>query len=273
MQDVLTQRLIQRLEAEQDDLTRRFAASGAAVGVRHLAIDELLPDELAQQIATRFPQPSQMRLMDSFRERKHTSKEFDAFDPLMKDITFALQDARVVAVIERITGIRRQQPDPSLYAGGLSAMTQGHFLGPHIDNSHEASRSLYRTLNLLYYVTPGWRLEDGGHLELWEPKVRQRVTIESRFNRLVLMETTPTSWHSVSPVQRAEGVRRCVSNYYFSPESPTGQPYFNVTTFSAWPEQRWLRLVAAADGLLRNGLRMLVPGGLGRKDVYEGPKT
>lgn len=265
--------ILERLMPMETEGRSSFEASKSAVGVRHLAIDDLLPTDVAQQIADRFPPPSQMRLMDSFRERKHTSKSFDAFDPLMKAITFALQDPQVVAVVERITGIRQQQPDPSLYAGGLSAMTQGHFLGPHIDNSHEASRTLYRTLNLLYYVTPGWQREDGGHLELWEPKVRQRVTIESRFNRLVLMETTPTSWHSVSPITRAKGVRRCVSNYYFSPLSPTGSPYFNVTSFSAWPEQRWLRFVAAADGLLRNGVRKLVPEGLGRKDVYEGPKA
>ena len=66
---------------------------------------------------------------------------------------------------------------------------------------------------LLYYVTPGWRLENGGNLELWDCAVRRNVTLVSQFNRLVLMETTPWSWHSVSPVV-ADGFRCCVSNYY-----------------------------------------------------------
>lgn len=273
MKSDLIDLIVARLEREEAVLRERFAASGAEVGVRHVAIDDLLPEAIAQQIAAKFPAPSQMRLMDSFRERKHTSKDFDAFDPLMKDITFAMQDEKVLKVVERITGIAQQIPDPSLYAGGLSAMTQGHHLGPHIDNSHEASRRYYRTLNLLYYVTPGWQLADGGHLELWDRTVRRRVVVESRFNRLALMETTPTSWHSVCPVTRADGVRRCVSNYYFSPVSPTGRDYFNVTSFSARPEQPLLRAVAAVDGAARNLIRKLVPGGLGKKDVYEGPKA
>lgn len=264
--------IVARLERNEPELRAAFEGSRAGVGVRHCVIDDLLPAELAQEIAAKFPAPEQMRLMDSFRERKHTSKDFDAFDPLMKAITYALQDERVVQVVERITGIARQQPDPSLYAGGLSAMTRGHFLGPHIDNSHEATRSLYRTLNLLYYVTPDWSLADGGHLELWDTAVRRNVVVESRFNRLALMETTPTSWHSVCAV-RGEGVRRCVSNYYFSPQSPTGADYFNVTSFSARPEQPLLRLLSKADSLLRQGVRKLVPGGIGKKDVYEGPKA
>ncbi len=263
--------IVARLEEELERARAAFAASASEVGVRYCAIDDLLPQDWARQVSEAFPEPSAMRLMDSFREKKYTSKDFDRFSPLMADITFAVQDPRVVAVVERITGIADQQPDAQLYAGGLSAMVQGHFLGPHIDNSHEASRQRYRTLNLLYYVSPDWALENGGNLELWDRDVRQRTTIVSRFNRLALMETTPTSWHSVSPVV-AQGTRRCVSNYYFSPTSPTGKPYFNVTSFSAWPDQPFKRLWARLDGHLRQGVRKLVPQGLGRKDVYEGPR-
>ncbi|WP_343627090.1 2OG-Fe(II) oxygenase [Roseateles puraquae] len=271
MKEQLIQLIVERLGREQDALAKAFQASKNEVGVRYCAVDDLLPQELAERIHRAFPQPSAMRLMESFRERKYTSKSFDQFDPLMADITFAVQDPRVVEVVEQITGIREQIPDASLYAGGLSAMVKGHHLGPHIDNSHEASRRYYRTLNLLYYVTPGWALENGGNLELWDEQVRKNVTIVSRFNRLAIMETTPTSWHSVSPVV-ADGTRCCVSNYYFSPRSPTGQDYFNVTSFSARPEQPLLRLLARVDNGLRQGVRALVPQGLGKKDVYEGPK-
>lgn len=267
----LTDLICARLESSLPQLTAEFKASSDEVGVRYAVVDDLLPADIAQRIAAAFPAPTQMRLMDSFRERKYTSKDFDRFDPLMADITFAVQDPRVVEVVERITGIRGQIPDSSLYAGGLSAMVKGHHLGPHIDNSHEASRRYYRTLNLLYYVTPGWSLENGGNLELWDERVRKNVTIVSRFNRLALMETTPTSWHSVSPVV-ADGTRCCVSNYYFSPQSPTGEDYFNVTSFSARPEQPLLRLLARVDNGLRQGIRALVPQGLGKKDVYEGRK-
>jgi len=188
---------------------------------------------------------------------------------LLREITFAIQDLRVVKVVERITGIRNQVPDKHLYAGGLSAMSKGHFLGPHIDNSHDGFRENYRSLNLLYYVSPDWKQQNGGNLELWDKLVRRQITIESRFNRLVVMETNPWSWHSVSEV-KVDQIRCCVSKYYFSPNSPTGQDYFNVTSFSARPEQHLLRALAWVDNKVRYALRLVVPRGLGEKDIYKG---
>lgn len=270
MKNQLVELICQRLERDEKALRKQFDTSSAIVGVRHVAVDDLLPLEIAERIHAAFPRPESMRLMNSFRERKYTSKRFDQFDPLMADVTFAVQDPRVVAVVERITGIAHQLPDAHLYAGGLSAMTRGHFLGPHIDNSHDGDRTNYRTLNLLYYVSPGWQTDSGGHLELWDSEVRRRTMIESRFNRLAIMETNPWSWHSVSEV-RADGARCCVSNYYFSPVSPIGRDYFNITAFSARPEQRMRRALAWTDRQLRSAVRRVVPRGLGRKDIYEGP--
>lgn len=263
--------IVSRLEAEEQALHAAFKESAKEVGVRYCTVDNLLPDDIAQAIHGSFPEPNAMRLMESFREKKFTSKSFDKFDPMLADITFSIQDPRVIEVVERITGIKQQIPDPTLYAGGLSAMAQGHHLGPHIDNSHDGSRKYYRTLNLLYYVTPDWSVECGGNLELWDSSVRKSATIVSRFNRLAIMETTPTSWHSVSPVT-VDRVRACVSNYYFSPVSPIGVDYFNVTSFSARPGQPLLRLIASADNKLRQALRLVAPSGLGKKDVYGGEK-
>jgi len=264
--------ILSRLECSFDSLSRQFASSISAVGVRYCVLDELLPSASALKISSVFPDAASMRLISSFREKKYTSKNFEKFDPLLGSITFALQDPRVVAIIEKITGINNQIPDPTLYAGGLSAMVNGHFLGPHIDNSHDSSRKYYRTLNLLYYVTPGWNLESGGNLELWDSTVRSNETIVSRFNRLVIMETTPISWHSVSEI-RANNIRKCISNYYFSSQSPTNIDYSNVTFFSARPEQPFRRLLARVDGRLRHNLRKLVPTGLAKKDIYRRPKT
>lgn len=260
----------QSLLARKEELKASFAASAKEVGVRFVAIDDLLADDVARAIAAAFPDGGQMRLMDSFREKKFTSKAYDRFAPVLGDVTFAFQDPRIVEVVEEITGISEQVPDSLLYAGGLSAMGQGHFLGAHIDNSHDASRQYYRTLNLLYYVTPDWEEANGGNLQLWDRRVSRNVTIHSRFNRLVLMETTPWSWHSVNEV-RVDGLRKCVSNYYFSRRSPTGEDYFNITAFSAPPSQPMLRLWSRFDAGLRQFVRRIKPDGLGPVDVYDGP--
>lgn len=270
--ELLVELIVRKLEENKENLQLTFEESINEVGVRYCFVDDLLPGNIAQTISKAFPKPDSMRLMDSFREKKYTSKSFEKYDPLAGEITFAIQDPRVIAVVERITKIRNQIPDPSLYAGGLSAMVKGHFLGPHIDNSHDGSRNFYRTLNLLYYVAPDWSLECGGNLELWDQSVTKNATIVSHFNRLAIMETTPVSWHSVSEV-RTNQVRKCVSNYYFSAQSPTGADYFNVTSFSARPEQPFRRILARIDNKLRQTIRKIAPDGLGKKDVYKGPKS
>lgn len=270
--EMLVNLILARLEPLIYRLSEEYQTSSKEVGVRYCVIDNLLPTDIAKSISRAFPNPESMRLMNSFREKKYTSKSLDKFDPLVSEITFAIQDPRVIAIVEKITGIKDQIPDSTLYAGGLSAMIKGHYLGPHIDNSHDGSRTYYRTLNLLYYLTPDWSLENGGNLELWDEGVRNNATIVSHFNRMAIMETTPASWHSVSEV-RVESIRKCVSNYYFSPLSPIGADYFNVTSFSARPEQPFLRLIAGLDNRLRQSLRKLVPNGLVKKDVFKGTKN
>ena len=149
-------------------------------------------------------------------------------------------------------------------------MGQGNFLNPHLDNSHNNDRSLYRVLNLLYYVTPDWQQGNGGNLELWPAGTKaEPLTIVSRFNRLVVMTTGPDSWHSVSEV-RIDTPRCCVSNYYFS-EHPVGdKEYFRVTTFRGRPEQPLRDMVLRADAALRQGIRALKPAGLVRTThLYE----
>ncbi|XDD52803.1 2OG-Fe(II) oxygenase [Leptospira sp. WS4.C2] len=257
------------LTKNKDELKRMFESSIDKVGVRYCYLDNLLPENLALEIYNCFPEKEKMRMMSSFRERKYTSKNFDQFNSLLSDITFAIQEPKVIRIVEEITGIKNQQADSTLYAGGLSLMDKDSFLNPHIDNSHEQTRSFYRTLNLLYYISPEWKIEYGGNLELWDKAVKENVTIVSQYNRLVIMETNPWSWHSVSPIV-VDKKRICVSNYYFSPDSPIGRDYFNVTSFSGRPNQKIRRLYSNVDSKLRNFIRFIFPAGIGKVDVYTG---
>ncbi len=268
MREYIIELILKRLENDREKIEAEF--SGAKrVATNFCAVDELLPNEIAEKIASAFPDPAEMRLVNTFRERKHTSKSLDKFDSVIADITFAFQDRRVIDCVAKLTGIRDAVGDPHLYAGGLSAMTKGHFLNPHIDNSHDGEQRNYRVLNLLYYVTPDWRPENGGNLELWDEKVTFAVEIPSLFNRLVLMSTNDKSWHSVNEV-KADGVRRCVSNYYFSPHSPNSYETSHVTYFMARPEQKLWRVVTRLDSELRSKLRKIKKDGFAKKDVFEG---
>lgn len=267
MREELVQIIIDRLDRDAASIKADFVAD-KGVTAKYAAIDDLLPREIADQIAAAFPTSKEMRLMKSFRERKFTSKSLDKFDPIIADITFAFQDERVIAKVADLTTIKDALGDPHLYAGGLSAMERGHFLNPHIDNSHDGEQKNYRVLNLLYYITPDWRPENGGNLELWDEKVTKPVEIPSLFNRLVLMATGDKTWHSVNEV-KGDGTRRCVSNYYFSPHSPNGYETSHVTYFMARPEQKLRRIITRIDSDLRTLARRFKKEGFAKKDLYE----
>ncbi|HXG83955.1 MAG TPA: hypothetical protein VNI84_08000, partial [Pyrinomonadaceae bacterium] len=79
------------------------------------------------------------------------------------------------------------------------------------------------------------------------------------------------SYHSVNEV-KADGKRCCISNYYFSPNSPNPYETTHVTFFKARPEQKLRGIVTAVDSNLRTALRKVVKQGLGKKDLYEGEK-
>jgi len=262
--------LLQRLdEACVQDIRRQFAQSPAT---QWFSVDDLLPQDMAREIHAAFPQPSQMRERKTLREHKYVAAQMDRYHPQAEEALFAFHDERVVARVGEVTQLAKLQADPELYAGGISLMMQGNFLNPHLDNSHNNDRSLYRVLNLLYYVSPGWSLASGGHLEVWPCGLnRSPQMIPSLFNRLVVMATGPQSWHSVTRVKSTDR-RCCVSNYYFSSDPIGNEPYFRVTSFRGRPEQPIRDLVLRADSSLRQAIRKLRPQGIHRTThLYKKP--
>ncbi len=219
---------------------------------KHFVLDDLLPENVVLEINSAFPRDADgFYSRKSFREKKKTSANLAQYDQILSDITYAIQDPRVVALIGKITSIDSLEPDPKLYAGGLSMMFKDDYLNPHIDNSHDGERERYRRLNLLFYVSKGWKLENGGNFELWDESRLTPKTIVSKFNRLVVMETNKSSWHSVSQVM-VEQVRCCVSNYYFSMSSPEFDNYYHVTSFFGRPDQKFKIFLGFLDNKVRN---------------------
>jgi Rps23 Pro-64 3,4-dihydroxylase Tpa1-like proline 4-hydroxylase len=209
-----------------------------------------------------------MRLRKSLRELKFISAQMNTHSPILEEALYGFQTPDVVTQVGKITGLKNLDPDDQLYAGGISMMARGHFLNPHLDNSHDKGQDKYRVLNLLYYVSPSWKLENGGNLELWPqgPK-KPQITVESKFNRLVVMITNSKSWHSVSPITVDEN-RCCVSNYYFSKFPAESTEYSHVTTFRGRPEQKIRNLMLQLDGSLRQGLRKIAPKGIFKVTHY-----
>lgn len=250
----LAELIFDKLLIHKEELKKDFNQTGR---INSCFIDNLLPDYVAKEIYEAYPSPEEMALHKSMRENKRIAAQMDLYNPLLEEAVFAFQDQRIVKIVEEITGLKEMTPDEHLYAGGISLMATGNFLNPHLDNSHDNDRTNYRVLNLLYYVTPDWDIENGGNLELWDGGMDQaQRTVHSKYNRLVLMITNKTSIHSVSKVI-SSGKRCCVSNYYFSKKPAEASEYFHVTSFYGRPEEHIKNIFLRADAFLRQTIRKL----------------
>lgn len=238
-QDQFAAAMADRLEKDREGLQHFWKHSGP---VRHFYIDNLLPEAWAMACYEALPPTADLLFRNTEKERKHVGVDLEKYHPVMKEILYAFQDPRVINLISGITGIPELQKDESLYGSGISVMEKDAFLMPHLDNSHDGDSRLYRVINTLYYITPGWPEGQGGNLELWDNHMKGRTEIHSKFNRLAVMETHTTSIHGVNKVLYP-GARACISNYYFSEKPVTEKAYTHKTTFFARPEDSTLKKI------------------------------
>lgn len=256
----LADRIYQEIKSNKVALQLHFADSKEAIGYFYL--DNLLPDDIALKIYKNFPESSQMVLKKSIREDKYVAAQMNRYNPILEEIIYAFQDKKIIDLVAEICNIKEAIPDDNLYAGGISMMGKNQFLNPHLDNSHDKDRECWRVLNLLYYVTPNWKEEYGGNLELWPNGLKQsQITLHSKFNRLIVMATHNNSLHSVSPVT-FDGFRCCVSNYYFSKNPLSQSDTFHVTSFRGRPEDKVTDVILQTDTLLRMIIRKIFKKGI-----------
>lgn len=243
-----------KLEENFSDLQKQYFDAKKKTSTKFFFLDNLLPEKLIIEIYESLPEEN-LFLRNTFREKKLTLMKLKELpNPLLENVMDAFHADNVVKIISKLTEIDDLYTDPELYKGQIFRMNKGHFVNPHIDNSHDTNKKKYRRLNVLFYFTPNIQESDGGNFELWDDKVKTPLKICSKFNRLVVMETTRYSWHSVDPV-KTNILRCCISNYFFSknsPDSPTKDEYFHVTSFLGRPKQKFRRFYGRIDNTLRN---------------------
>lgn len=251
--------IVKRLEVEKHKLQTEFKQSGK---IQFFVLDNVLPEELATVIFNNFPETKDTVSKKNLKEHKHVAFQMNKYASILEETIYAFQDEKVVCLVEEICGLKNIFPDEHLYAGGLSLMEKNNFLNPHLDNSHDKDRKNWRVLNLLYYVTPNWKNEYGGNLELWPNGVEGNpITVDSSFNRLVVMATHKHSWHSVSKVT-VEKTRCCVSNYYFSDEPLFSSDSFHVTSFRGRPTEKLRDFILRKENALRMVIRKIFKKGI-----------
>lgn len=133
--------------------------------------------------------------------------------------------------LEELTRISGLVPDPYLRGGGLHMIPPGGKLDVHLDYNVHPILKLYRRVNVLLYLNPNWRDEDGGHLELWSGHTVPNWTagcmqhVLTRCERRVLPQlgcmaifsTSECSYHG-HPDPTGNRWRLSLSTYYYTAE-------------------------------------------------------
>ncbi|MET0182613.1 MAG: 2OG-Fe(II) oxygenase [Caulobacterales bacterium] len=269
-EDIAAQ-IANRLSRDIDDLTAAFGPPDPH-RVRWCAIDDVLPESFAEEAFHDLPAlPEMVRRADD-KERKYVTANIDKLNETVRRLVIALNSPKIANVVARIMGKRELQTDTLLYNGGVTVMAPGDFMRPHLDNSHDFNRSRRREVVLLFYISPHWEDRYGGALSVW-PNARKNgpTPIAFRPNRLVIMETTDDSWHSVDPIIGPMPRANVIAYYYASPadKSPV-----RLTHFAAWPNEPIRNALFQAEFHMRNFVaRLGVRRPTKNKHVYEAAST
>jgi hypothetical protein len=242
-----------------------------------VCIDDFLEPEFAEAVAASFPSfSSARRIGKEFHwvneDRKVQITDSRLFPEAIARLNGILASDDFLAIVSNITGIQSPIADPTLAGGGMHIMARNGLLDAHLDFNLLDDRQLYRRLNILVYLTPGWREEWGGHFELWDPAVKHcEHRIAPRFNRCLLFNTHDQSFHGVSKVRCPDHLsRNSLAGYYYTKVPPSGWTGSHGTIYrprpGEWfkgavsmPLERLVRGPSIQRGI--RGVRKLVAGG------------
>ncbi len=215
---------VDRLTRLAGDLRESFVR---AEPYPHAVIDDFLLAEYAQELARVFPGPDDAVAWDRFAietvEMKLGSGREQAFPAPLRNAIHDLNSGPFITALEKLTGIEHLLPDPHLSGGGIHLSRRGDHLGIHADFNWHPGLEMHRRLNLLIYLTPQWRTEYEGRLELWSTDGERRVrSVEPLFNRAVLFATRSDTFHGhPTPWAAPDGVyRQSIALYYYTANRP-----------------------------------------------------
>jgi hypothetical protein len=233
---------------------RERAAFAAATPFPHLVIDGFLAPAAAAAMAAEFdPRAPGWVFLHHVNERKAILNDVDAMGPVAREVVATLQSDAFVRHLGTLTGLPGLVADPSLDGGGLAITRPGGFLNVHADFlAHSKHRTWSRQVNLILFLSPGWREEYRGWLELWNADVtRCERRVLPAFNRAIVFQTSRTSFHGVPAGVASPDTlpRQSLALYYFRDEGRTCQ--LSPTRYVPLPGDGPLRRAAIrADRLL-----------------------
>jgi Rps23 Pro-64 3,4-dihydroxylase Tpa1-like proline 4-hydroxylase len=218
-----------RLASEGSALAQEFEA---AKPFRHIVVPDFLSPDFARRLLEDFPtfedrfaigETGDVGRKAEHREVRHISDAYREIDDFIQTLEF-------LDFMSELSGIPDLMYDSEYHGGGTHENVDGASLYTHVDFNYHP-RGWHRRLNLIVYLTPEWKQEWGGNLELhsnpWEPAADEAKLVPTRFNQAVLFETTESSWHGFRkialPDDRKHLSRKSFAIYLYTKDRPADQ--------------------------------------------------
>ena len=192
----------------------------------HLVIDDFFPLEKVRQLSQDFldyESPKWYYYNNLLENKKALNNWYEFPSETYRTFSF-LNSSEFIKFLSNKTGVKKLYPDLGLHGGGWHIHSRGGKLNIHLDYSIHPKTGLQRKLNLIVYLTEGWKSEWGGGLELWSHNektnkpLKKELTIDNVFNRAIIFDTTQNSWHGLpQALSCPEGIyRKSLAVYYMT---------------------------------------------------------
>ena len=202
----------------------------------HIKLEDIFPNNLLDNVLSDIEKTDY-----KYYKFCTTGNCFSQFGESTVKLTDYLVGDEWVEFLKNLTGIEDLVSDKNWHGAGINVEPRGSHLEPHTDfNIHN---NMWRRVNVLLFLSKDWKDEWGGHNELGHLGNDGVYVVDKKyrpdFNRVVIFNTSPYSYHGFDLVSCPEDEARIViSCYYYSKNSGDHkQPNF-TTNYVGWDKSR-----------------------------------
>ena len=220
---------------KEDELTSLAQQFATVTPFPHVVIPDvvLVPPEQVLPALPALNHPGWHQHADAYEANKMTFNDVALMTEPIASMLRELNSPAFLQFLERVTGITGLLTDPYLQGAGLHLTRPGGLCAPHIDNHINERLNIFRRLNTLIYLNPGWEESFGGSLELYDHKERLAITrtVVPTWGTCVIFRSDGSSIHGFSRPIVANHTRRTIAVYYYTS--------FDAARFSGAPMTLW----------------------------------
>ena len=218
-----------RLESEKEGMAEQFRRADP---FPHVVIPDFFAPDVAQRLLDEFPTFEERYARGEMGEvgKKAEQRSVRDISDTYRQVDEFIQTPQFLDLMSAVSGIPDLLYDVEYHGGGTHENVHGASLYTHVDFNYHP-KGWHRRLNLIVYLSPEWKEEWGGSLELhsnpWDPASDYAKTVPAKFNQGVLFETSERSWHGFRAIRLPEDKRhlsrKSFAIYLYTKDRPADQ--------------------------------------------------